>query len=954
MEHYDWNDGWLFTPVFDPAIVRPECPELTLEPVRLPHTVKALPYNYCNENDYQKLSGYRREFFAPKEWEGRTVLLTFGAVAHDATVFCNGRRVFHHSCGYTAFTVDLTSALHLGQKNVVAVRCDSREDLNIPPFGGQMDFLTYGGICRAVCLDVKETAYLRDIFIETKAEGGFRIYTATVGETVGCTLQAEIRSPSGSRAFYTGELSLPITGALNSVHPWSIEHPTLYTRTVLLTFGAVAHDATVFCNGRRVFHHSCGYTAFTVDLTSALHLGQKNVVAVRCDSREDLNIPPFGGQMDFLTYGGICRAVCLDVKEPAYLRDIFIETKAEGDFRIYTATVGETVGCTLQAEIRSPSGSRAFYTGELSLPITGALNSVHPWSIEHPTLYTLTVRLIRPGTGGLPDRVLDEKSCRFGFRTLQFVAGGLYLNGQRVELRGLNRRQSYAYQGYAMPDSIQRLDAQLLKKQLGCNAVRLTTPPSPAFLDACDELGLLVFVEMPGWQHVGDDIWKAQALQNCREMVCQCRSHPSIFLWGVRVSGSADDENFYKRTNETVRRLDPTRPTAGTRSTRRSQLLEDVYAYADYSYHGRGVGCEARTAVTPDTRKGYLISEFEGAQFPAKSFDDEPHRLAQALRYAAVLNDTIAQQGVAGSFGWCMTDYNTHREFGSGDRISYQGVMDMFRSPKLSAAVYASQKTPRSPSDIVLEISSSMALGDHPGGFAGACWAFTNAESLRLYRDNDFVAEFTPDRRGRFAALPHPPIEIHDFVGLLLEKYEGIDRTAAPQVAAILNEMRRDAMELSPLSRARMYSLRLSWNELVQLYYKYIGVLGSPAAVYRFEAVWHGRAVRTVVKEPVQSVRLECTVHNPILTDGPTWDCAAVSLRAIDQNGNLLPYCGEAVQLSVEGPLRILGPSVVPLRGGMAGTYLATTGEAGPARLHCRMEGALDAEVSLTIRCREE
>ena len=795
MEHYDWNDGWLFTPVFDPAIVRPECPELTLEPVRLPHTVKALPYNYCNENDYQKLSGYRREFFAPKEWEGRTVLLTFGAVAHDATVFCNGRRVFHHSCGYTAFTVDLTSALHLGQKNVVAVRCDSREDLNIPPFGGQMDFLTYGGICRAVCLDVKE---------------------------------------------------------------------------------------------------------------------------------------------------------------PAYLRDIFIETKAEGDFRIYTATVGETVGCTLQAEIRSPSGSRAFYTGELSLPITGALNSVHPWSIEHPTLYTLTVRLIRPGTGGLPDRALDEKSCRFGFRTLQFVAGGLYLNGQRVELRGLNRRQSYAYQGYAMPDSIQRLDAQLLKKQLGCNAVRLTTPPSPAFLDACDELGLLVFVEMPGWQHVGDDIWKAQALQNCREMVCQCRSHPSIFLWGVRVSGSADDESFYKRTNETVRRLDPTRPTAGTRSTRRSQLLEDVYAYADYSYHGRGVGCEARTAVTPDTRKGYLISEFEGAQFPAKPFDDEPHRLAQALRYAAVLNDTIAQQGVAGSFGWCMTDYNTHREFGSGDRISYQGVMDMFRNPKLSAAVYASQKTPRSPSDIVLEISSSMALGDHPGGFAGACWAFTNAESLRLYRDNDFVAEFTPDRRGRFAALPHPPIEIHDFVGLLLEKYEGIDRTAAPQVAAILNEMRRDSMELSPLSRARMYSLRLSWNELVRLYYKYIGVLGSPAAVYRFEAVWHGRAVRTVVKEPVQSVRLECTVHNPILTDGPTWDCAAVSLRAIDQNGNLLPYCGEAVQLSAEGPLRILGPSVVPLRGGMAGTYLATTGEAGPAKLHCRMEGALDTEVSLTIRCREE
>ena len=91
-----------------------------------------------------------------------------------------------------------------------------------------------------------------------------------------------------------------------------------------------------------------------------------------------------------------------------------------------------------------------------------------------------------------------------------------------------------------------------------------------------------------------------------------------------------------------------------------------------------------------------------------------------------------------------------------------------------------------------------------------------------------------------------------------------------------------------------------------------------------------------------------------LLTDGPTWDCAAVSLRAIDQNGNLLPYCGEAVCLSVEGPLKILGPSVVPLRGGMAGTYLATTGEAGRAVLHCRMEGALDTEAALTVRSREE
>lgn len=795
MEHYDWNDGWLFTPEFTPALVGADRPQ-GLEEVRIPHTVRPLPYNYCNENDYQLLCGYRREFFAPKEWEGRTVLLTFGAVAHDATIFCNGRRLFHHGCGYTAFTVDLTEALHLGQQNVVAVRCDSRENLDIPPFGGRIDYLTYGGIYRAVSLDIKE---------------------------------------------------------------------------------------------------------------------------------------------------------------PAYLRDVFIQAKAEGGFRIYSSTVGETVGCALQAEIRSPAGAKAVYTGELALPITGTLNGVHPWSLDHPFLYTLTVRLIRPGTSGLPDRVLDEKTLRFGFRTIQFVAGGLYLNGQRVQLRGLNRHQSYPYQGYAMPDSVQRLDAQYLKKELGCNAVRTSHyPQSPAFLDACDELGLLVFTEVPGWQYIGGDAWKAQALQNCREMVCQCRNHPSVFLWGVRISGSADDEAFYKRTNEAAHRLDPTRPTAGARGHRKSQLLEDVYAYNDFTYPGHGPGCAPRASVTPDVRKGYLISEFGGRQFPAKAFDDEPHRLAQALRLAAVLNDSIAQQGVAGSFGWCMADYNTHREFGSGDRICYHGVMDMFRNPKLSAAVYASQKTPRAPSDIVLEISSSMALGDHPGGFAGACWAFTNAESVRLYRDNDFIAEFSPDRHGRFAALPHPPVEIQDFVGALLEKYEGMDRALAQQTAAVLNEMRRTELELPPLARAKALSLRMSWSDLVRLYYKYIGVLGGPSAVYRFEAVWHGRAVRTVVKEPVQRVRLECTAPSQLLTDGPTWDCAPVSLRAIDQNGNLLPYCGEAVQLWVEGPVKLLGPSIVPLRGGMAGTYLSTTGAAGRAVLHCRMEGALDTELTLTVRSRRD
>ena len=798
IEHYDWNDGWLFTPRYDPALLGPDCGGLELEPVRLPHTVKVLPFNYCNENDYQLVSGYRRVFTAPKSWEGRTLFLTFGGAAHDATVYCNGQRV-----------------------------------------------------------------------------------------------------------------------------------------------------------GR----HTCGYTSFTVNLTSAVKLGEENILVVRCDSRETLEIPPFGGQTEPLTYGGLHRGVYLEVKENAWLRDVFIQAEADGSFRIYSAAEGETVGCALEAEIRSPAGRRATYMGELSLPIHGILNGVQPWNCEHPTRYTLTVRLIRPGINGLPDRALDQKVIRFGFRTIQFMAGGLYLNGTRTELRGLVREQSYPYQGYAMPDSIQRLDAQILRKQLGCNAVRCCCPPSPAFLDACDELGLLAFVEMPGQQHIGGPAWKAQALQNCREMVAQYRNHPSVFLWGVRVPGSADDEAFYKKTNEAARRLDPTRPTSGTRRSKKSQLLEDVYAYDDFSFAGSGPGCLPRASVTPDARRGYLIAGYGGMMYPTKSFDAGAHRLSQALRYGAVLNDAAAQQGVAGSFGWCMSDYNTHPAFGSGDRVSYQGVLDSFRNPKLAAAVFASQKTPRVPSDVVLEVSPASAFGDMPAGYPGGCWAFTNADTVRVYRNGDFIAEFSPDRQGRFAALPYPPIQIDDFVGSLLEKYEGIPHSEAVQLAACLNAMRRDPNLPSPLLRARLgrllRALHLNDAQLLHLYQTYIGVLGSPVASYRFDAVWRDRVTRTVIQEPAQRVRLECTARNAILTDGPTWDCAAITLRAIDQNGALLPYCSEAVQLSVEGPAHLIGPAVVPLRGGMAGTYLATEGVAGRATLHCKMEGALDAEVSVIIRRRE-
>ena len=307
---------------------------------------------------------------------------------------------------------------------------------------------------------------------------------------------------------------------------------------------------------------------------------------------------------------------------------------------------------------------------------------------------------------------MDERIDRIGFRRAEFKKDGFYLNGKKIKLRGLNRHQSYPYVGYAMPKSMQQLDADILKRELGANAVRTSHyPQSHYFIERCDEIGLLVFTEIPGWQHIGDAAWKDQAVENVRDMVKQYRNHTSIILWGVRINESQDDEAFYRRTNEAAHEFDDSRPTGGVRANRKSSLLEDVYTYNDFVHDGKAKGCEPKKNVTSDMEKPYLISEYNGHMYPTKTFDWEEHRAEHALRHANVLDAVAAEEDIAGCFGWCMFDYNTHKDFGSGDRICYHGVMDMFRNPKLAAAVYACQQE----KEPVLELSSSMDIGEHPG-----------------------------------------------------------------------------------------------------------------------------------------------------------------------------------------------------------------------------------------------
>ena len=713
-------------------------------------------------------------------------------------------------------------------------------------------------------------------------------------------------------------------------------------KRLFLQFDGAAHIATVYINGRAIAQHRSGYTAFRVDITDAVTFLGENLLAVKLDTTENPQVPPFGFVIDYLTYGGLYREVWLDVREKCHIQDLYITTPDLHTLKIKPTLVNPE-GCILMVELLKGEHRlvrKAFTAGGV---ITIDCIDVKPWSPEHPILYTCRVTLLKIG------KVKDVQEVKIGFRTAEFKADGFYLNGEKTFLRGLNRHQCYPYAGYAVPERLQREDARILKEELCCNAVRTSHyPQSHHFIDECDRLGLLVFTEIPGWQHLGGDQWKEQAVLNVREMVLQYRNHPSIVLWGVRVNESRDDDELYGRTNALCRELDPSRATSGVRYLEKSSLLEDVYAYNDFSHTGNNPGCKPKKAVTPDEKKALLISEHNGHMFPTKSYDPWSKRQDHALRHARVLNDAMADGGHAGCFGWCMFDYPTHKDFGSGDRVCYHGVLDAFRNPKLAAAVYASQGEERP----VLAVGSSMDIGDYPGGQIGDIAVFTNADVVSLYKNGRFVTTLRP---GDWKGLPHGPMVLDDTVGCLLETQEGFDQKKADLLRECLLAIQKKGLAgMTPADLARMgYAMvkyGLKYEDAYALYGKYIGNWGGEATQWRLDGEKNGEVVASVTCCPSAKLHLEATPSHTELTEGDTYDMAAVRIRILDEFGNVAPYAQLPVKFTLEGPAELVGPDTAAAEGGMTGTYVRTTGQSGEATLTITTAQTEPMVIPLVIR----
>jgi len=665
--------------------------------------------------------------------------------------------------------------------------------------------------------------------------------------------------------------------------------PAARGRRVFVDFEGVMTASIVWLNGALIGEYKGGYTPFSFDLTPYVDPSGENVLVVKVDSTERADIPPFGDQLDYLTFGGIYREVSLRIVGPVFLENIFARPQG-----VLSATPSLQVDChvrqtdpsraplSLAVELRDRDRVLAHST--LSVPASGAadmtavhtvqltsLGGIELWDLKNPKLYMVQVSLYRGNT------LADSDTRRIGFRQAEFTEHGFQLNGKVIKLIGLNRHQTFPFAGAAMPRRVQRRDAEILRKKFKCNIVRTSHyPQSRHFLDACDELGLLVLEEMPGWQHIGDEAWKQLAVDNVSRMIRRDWNHPSIVLWGVRINESSDDHDFYTRTNAMAHSLDPTRQTGGIRAFQESELLEDVFTVNDFGF----------PLKTPNHPR-YLNTEFVGHTYNTKPIDNADRLIEHTLRHARIHDQLASSPQYAGGIVWCAFDYNTHADFGSGDRICYHGVADIFREPKPAAGFYQSQCDPKD--EIVLEPAFHWAPSDEAGGLNKVAFC-SNCDHIKVYVADKLATEADPDHL-QFPHLSHPP-----FVFEIGDKLDG------------------------------------NWGDM-----RLEGYIGGMLAITKN---YSGKGLdQNLVLAPDDT---------SLIADGA--DTTRVVFRVTDKFGHVRPFANEPITLEIEGPAEIIGDRTFPLVGGLGAVWVRAKETAGRVRLkafHPRL-GVQQIEIEIT------
>ncbi len=762
------NRNWRYLPAKVAGAESPDFDDAKFQRIVIPHTNIELPWHSFDDKDYEFISTYRRRFRYPKEAEGKRIFVDFEGAMTASTVWLNGVKLGDYRGGFTPFSFELTKNLRKDGDNVLVVELDSTERADIPPFGNEIDYLTFGGIYREVSLRIVPSTYLDNIFARPKdvlsGNPSVEVACYIAGEAVGAgALSLEVELLDGDKIVAKAARTLPQAGGSSS---------------------------------------------------------------------PDTSLDPYN------------------------------------DAAVYAST--QTLKDTARHVV--------------SLERVG---NVRLWDLQNPSLYTVHVRLLRSG------RLIDEETRRIGFREAVFTDQGFSLNGKVIKLRGLDRHQTFPFVGQAMPARAQYKDADILRKNLHTNIVRTSHyPQSRHFLDRCDEIGLLVLEEIPGWQHIGDESWKQVAIDNVGRMIRRDWNHPSIILWGVRINESLDDHDFYVRTNALAHALDDSRQTGGIRYFQESEFLEDVFTMNDFGF-----------PLKAPNHPRYLNTEFVGHTFPTKTTDDDERQREHTLRHARIHNQLASNPQYAGGIGWCAFDYNTHSNFGAGDRICYHGVTDIFREPKPAAGFYKSQCDPDE--EIVLEPAFHWAKGDESVGFTKAVFC-SNCDHLKISaRANreesqpwTQLTELDPDR-AEFEHLKYPPFVL-DFTKLDLKNFKA------------------------------------GWGDL-----RIEGYIGGKLVI-----------TKTLSGKGVDSKFVLEADDRELKADGA--DTTRVVARVTDEFGAIRPYANDPISFTLDGPAKLIGDNPFALIGGNCAVWVRAGEKAGTVRLTAKHPRLGEQSVSFTLSATPE
>lgn len=544
---------------------------------------------------------------------------------------------------------------------------------------------------------------------------------------------------------------------------------------VLLRFEGVMNVAEIWLDGERVGRHLGGYLPFVLDLGSRLQPGREHLLAVRLDNRDSpITGPKPLAQLDFNLYSGLYRSVYLIRKDRLAITDpLLADQPAGGGVMVtYPLVSRERATVRVQTHVRNgnaegrelvvrvslaePAGRVA---ARASTPLTLGpgedrhvvqeldVRSPRLWSPAAPNLYRLECQVLDGA------RVADTESLRIGIRRIAIDDAGFAINGEQLFLRGANRHQEHPYVGYAVPDAAQYRDARRIK-EAGFDYVRLSHyPQAPAFMDACDELGLVVMDCIPGWQYFNPDpAFVELQYRNCRELIRRDRNHPCVILWEVSLNESAMPPEFVARAHSIAHEEYPgdqcytagwtagydvflqARQHGGCRDGRHRPCV--VSEYGDWEYYAMNAGLD-------QTDWGDLSpAESNSRQL---RWQGERALLQQATNFQEAHNDNLGTVAFADGL-WVMYDYNR----GYAPDVESSGCMDLFRLPKFSYHFFRSQRPPAT--GPVVFIASHWIPGS-----AATVRVFSNCEEVALSLDGRLLERRRPDRDQIATRLAHPP-----------------------------------------------------------------------------------------------------------------------------------------------------------------------------------------------------